>query len=147
MVKKFPEVADIIHRNCYSALKTHVDILRHVRDAVRRNSPPKWRTNGWFLLHDNAPVHRSVLVKDFFLAKKNATTLEHLPYSCDLIRMIFTFPSTEITIEGRHFCAAADVIKNATEELKRLSQNGFQECFQHLYSPWLKCIVAHGYIF
>jgi hypothetical protein len=41
---------------------------------------------------------------------------------------------------GRRFCAAADIIKNATEELKRLSQNGFQEYFQHLCSRWQKCI-------
>ena len=31
-----------------------------------------------------------------------------------------------------------------TEEMKRLSLNGFQECFQHLYSRWQKCIVAQG---
>jgi len=30
------------------------------------------------------------------------------------------------------------------EELKRLSQNGFQECSQHLYIRWQKCIVAQG---
>ena len=44
--------------------------------------------------------------------------------------------------KGRYFCDASDIIKNATEELKRLSQNGFQESFQKLYSPWQKCIVA-----
>ena len=30
------------------------------------------------------------------------------------------------------------------EDLKRLSQNGFRECFQRLYSRWQKCIVAQG---
>jgi hypothetical protein len=35
-------------------------------------------------------------------------------------------------------------IKNATVELKRLSQNGLQECFQHLNSRWQKRIVARG---
>jgi hypothetical protein len=39
---------------------------------------------------------------------------------------------------GPRICAAADIINNATEELKRLSQNGFQEYFQHLYSRWQK---------
>jgi len=39
---------------------------------------------------------------------------------------------------------ATGVIKNATEELKRLSQNGFQEWFQHPYSRWQKCIFAQG---
>jgi hypothetical protein len=37
------------------------------------------------------------------------------------------------------FCDAFD-IKNATEELKRPSQNSFQECFQHVCSCWQKCI-------
>jgi len=57
----------------------HTDIFRRLRDAVRRKHPPKLRTNSWFLLHDNAPAHWSVLVKDF-LAKNYLTTLQH-PYT------------------------------------------------------------------
>jgi len=45
--------------------------------------------------------------------------------------------------KGQRFRDATD-IKNATEELKRLSQNGFKECLQHLYSSWQKRIVARG---
>jgi hypothetical protein len=30
---------------------------------------------------------------------------------------------------------------NALEELKKLSHNGFQECFQHFYSRWQTCIA------
>jgi hypothetical protein len=48
----------------------------------------------------------------------------------------------EISIKGRRFCVGANIIKNATDELKNLSQNGFQECFQHLYGRWQKCILA-----
>jgi len=33
----------------------------------------------WLLFHDNAPAHRSVLVKDF-LADDNTTTLEYPSY-------------------------------------------------------------------
>ena len=54
----------------------YIDILRRLRDAVRRKRPEKWRTDSWFLLHDNAPAHRSVLVKDF-LAKNSVTTSQH----------------------------------------------------------------------
>jgi transposase len=62
----------------------YIDILRHLRDAVRRkrhkkNGEPKF----YFSFHDSAPSHRSVLVKDF-LAKNNLTTLEIPPYSPDL---------------------------------------------------------------
>jgi len=89
---------------------------------------------GWFRLQDNAPAHRSVLVKDF-LAKTNMTTLQHLPFSHDLTPADFyLFLGVKLAFMRRRFCDATDIIKNATEELKRLSQNGFHECFQHLYS-------------
>jgi hypothetical protein len=53
----------------------HIDILRRIKNGARRKRPEKWRTNSWVLLHDNAPAHRSVLVKDL-LAKNNVTTLQ-----------------------------------------------------------------------
>jgi hypothetical protein len=43
---------------------------------------------------------------------------------------------------GRRFCDAADIIKNAAKELKRLPRNGFQVCFQQLHSRWRKCVLA-----
>jgi hypothetical protein len=36
--------------------------------------------HSWFLLYDNAPAHRLLLVKDL-AAKNNVTTLQHPPYS------------------------------------------------------------------
>jgi hypothetical protein len=50
-------------------------------------------------------------------------------------------------LKGRRSYNATDMIRNATEELKRLSQNGFQECFQDVRSRWLKCIVEKGGMF
>jgi len=65
----------------------HIAVLRRLRNAVRRKLPEKWKTNNsWFPVHDNAPAHRPVLVKDF-LAKKNMT-MQHLPYS--QLQLIFT---------------------------------------------------------
>ena len=58
------------------------DILRRLRNPVRKKSPEKQTTNSWFLIHHNAPAHRSVLFQDFF-AKKKMTTLEHPPYSLE----------------------------------------------------------------
>jgi len=48
--------------------RVYIDILLRLRDAVRTKRSEKWRTNSSFLLHDNAPIHPLVLVKDF-LAK------------------------------------------------------------------------------
>ena len=41
------------------------DILYRLRNAVKKKGREKLRINIRFLLHDNAPAHRSVLVKDF----------------------------------------------------------------------------------
>ena len=107
---------------CFISLRT---------DAVRRKRPEKWSTISWFLFHDNAPAHHSVVVKDF-LAMNNVTTLEHPPHSPDLDPAHFyMFPRLKSALNGRRFSHATD-IKNAMEELNRLSQNGIQECFQGL---------------
>jgi len=109
----------------------HINILRRLRD-VRKKRPEKRRTNSWFLLHNNAPTHRSVLIK-YFLAKSNGTTLEHPTYSPDLPPINFyLYFRLKSALKGRRYCDA-NVIKNAAEELKRLSQKGFKECFRHLY--------------
>jgi len=80
-------------------MKKCTDLLRRLRDAVRRKCPEKWRTIGWFLLHDNAPAHRPVSVKDF-LTKNNVTTLEPPPYFPDLAAADFYLFSRQIGIEG-----------------------------------------------
>jgi len=107
----------------------YIDIFWRIRDAVRRERPEKWRTKSWFLLHDNAQAHRSVLVKDF-LAKSNVTTLEHAPYSPDLVPADFyLLPQIKSTLKEWCYCDATETNKNARKELKMLLQNDFEECF------------------
>ena len=120
----------------------HIDILCRLRDAVRRKRSEKWRTKSWFLLNDNAPAHRSVLVKDF-LTKNNVTTLQNPPYSPDLTPAEFNLLlRLTSTLKVQRLRDSTDIIKNATKELKRLSQNCFQKCFQQLYYRWRKCMFA-----
>jgi len=42
------------------------------------------------------------------------------------IRLVTWLPRLKSVLKGQRFCDATDISKNATEELKRLSQNGFQ---------------------
>jgi hypothetical protein len=59
-----------------------------------------------------------------------------LPYFADLAPADFyLFPCLKSALKGRHFGDAINIIGNTMEEVTRLSQNGFQECSQHLYSP------------
>ena len=67
-------------------------ILRRLSDMVRRKRPKKLRTSSWLVIHDNAPVHRSVLVKDFFLAKKECDKPGASPILPTWLQLIFTCP-------------------------------------------------------
>jgi histone-lysine N-methyltransferase SETMAR len=101
----------------------YIDILRRLRDAAEGNVSQNWEST-FFLFHDNAPAHRWVLVNDS-IAKYNVTKREHPPYSPDLAPTDFyMFPWLKSVLKGRRFCDVIDIIKNATEELKGLSQNG-----------------------
>jgi len=85
--------------------ETDFDFLHRLRHAVSREGPEKWRTNSLFLLHDNAPAHRSVLVKDF-LVENNVTTLEYSPCSSDLTAgdFFYLFFRLKSALKGRRFC-------------------------------------------
>jgi hypothetical protein len=85
--------------------------------------------NQQFSFYDNAPGYRSVLVK-YFSAKSNVTTLAYTPYSSDLAQADFyLFPQLKSALNGRCFCGATDIIKNATEELKRFSKMASKNVF------------------
>jgi len=57
----------------------------------------------------------------------NVTTLEHLSYSRNIAAAdLYLFPRLKSALKGRGFCDASDISRNATEELKRLSQYCFQ---------------------
>jgi hypothetical protein len=100
----------------------YFDILRSLGDAARSKFLPKWRTNSFFLLHNNAPAHQSGLVDDF-LAKNNVATLENHPYTPYLAAAdCFLFPPLKLALKGRCMCNDTEVIKNAKEELKRRSK-------------------------
>jgi len=67
----------------------------------------------------------------------NLTTLENPLYSSDMPTAYFhLFPQLKSALKERCFCDATDIVNIGTEGLKRLSQNGFQEFFQHLYIRW-----------
>ncbi|GBN03939.1 hypothetical protein AVEN_215441-1 [Araneus ventricosus] len=111
----------------------YLEILKRLRDVVRRKRPEKWATNDWFLLHYNAPPDRALMVKKY-LARHSVITLEHPPYSHDLAPSDFyVFPRLKMKLEGHRFVDLDEVIENAMKQLKDLSKNGFQDCFEQLY--------------
>jgi len=89
----------------------------------------------------------SVFVKDF-LAKNNVTTLDHpLHYTNLAAADLYLLPQLKLILMGWCFCDTTDIIKNATDELKRISQNGLHAYFQNLDSCWQKCTFVKGNYF
>jgi hypothetical protein len=69
------------------------------------------------------------------------TTLKHAHTLLLGSSWLLPVPSTENSNDGTRFFWRYGH-KIATDELKRLLQNGFQECYKHIYSGWRNCIVA-----
>jgi hypothetical protein len=77
-----------------------------------------WRNNSWFLHHDNAPAHASLLIRDI-LADTNTTVLPQPPYSPDLVPAdFFLFPKLKSTLKGRQFQTIQEIMENLQMELR-----------------------------
>lgn len=97
----------IIHYEFISEVQTinkklYLDILKWLWDVVRKTQPGKWAINNWFLLHNNAPPHHAVIVKNY-LARHNVTTLRHPLYIPDLEPDFLPVSTAENEIERTLF--------------------------------------------
>jgi hypothetical protein len=120
----------------------YIEILRCLRNAVRRNRLEKRAWNSWCLLHDNATAHW-YCVQKVFCQPQCWLALDHAPYSLDLSSpYFFLFPQ----LKGR-FPRAKDVTTNAMRALREVSKNDFQECFQDNYKHWQNCVTTQGNYF
>jgi hypothetical protein len=54
--------------------KFYCEVLKRLREGIRRKRPDKWKKNNWFLNDDNAPAHTSLVVRQF-LTSKNITVI------------------------------------------------------------------------
>ncbi|KAJ4427867.1 hypothetical protein ANN_23871 [Periplaneta americana] len=123
------------------------DVLRRLRDAVRRKRPDMWTANNWHLHHDNAPAHSSQLIHTF-LAKHGITTVHQPPYSPDLAPCDFwLFPKLKTPLKGSHFESREEIMRNATTELNTIPKEDFQRCFRQWKDRWAKCVQAQGAYF
>ena len=95
----------------------YIDVLKRLRDAIRRKRSGLWRSGDWFFHHDNAPALRT----REFLAKHSITVLPHPPYSRDLAPCdFFLFPMLKRPLKGRRFETIPEIKTNATKSVPRL---------------------------
>ena len=81
----------------------YLEVMRRLREALRKKRPELWKNNSWLLHHDNAPAHSLLLVRNF-LAKNNTVIMPQPPYSPDLAPCDFPIPKIEEIHERTAFC-------------------------------------------
>ncbi len=125
----------------------YLEVLQRLRDAVRRKRPDLWQSQSFKLHHDNAPAHSSQLIVDF-LAKKGIPVVRQAPYSPDMAPSDFwLFPKIKQQLKGFRFQSRDDIMQNATDQLKVLSPDEFETCFEQWKHRWVKCVNAQGAYF
>jgi len=124
-----------------------LSVLKRLWKRIRRVRPEYSAPGSWFLLHDNAPVHRAVAVQEC-LARKQVRVLHHPPYSPNLSPCdYFPFPKLKLPLKGRLFEDVQDIQADVTSGLRAIPQEDVQRSFQSLLDRATHCIDAEGMYF
>ncbi|KAF0708055.1 protein GVQW3-like, partial [Aphis craccivora] len=122
----------------------YLEVMKRLRENVRKKRPDSWKSGSWMLHHDNAPAHSSLLIRQF-LAKNQTPVVPQPPYSPDLAPCdFFLFPKLKSTLKGRRFQTIDDIKQNTEIDLKDIPISAYQECFQKWKRRWQRCIDSQG---
>ena len=105
------------------------EILWHLLHSVHEKRCELWQDNIWLLYQDNMPAHNALSIHQF-LAKRNATMLDHPPYSPDLAPCDFFVPQAQGGHQGSLFLDMEATKKAMMTELKHIPEESFQECLE-----------------
>jgi hypothetical protein len=100
--------------------------------------------NTWFLHHDNAPRHASLLVS----GEKPVATLPQPPYSPDLAPPDFVlFRWNKSSLKGHHFGTVKNVQAAVTNALKEIPVQDFHASYDAWQNGWQRGIDDQGCYF
>ncbi|KAM0734110.1 Mariner Mos1 transposase [Formica fusca] len=125
----------------------YLEVLRRLVARIRRVRPEYKDPESWCLLHDNAPSHNVIIVRQF-LAKNQICVLDHPPYSPDLAPCdFFLFSKLKLVLKGCFFEDVDTIKAAATQQLKAVPVEDMYHSFESLLSRCQKCIDAEGEYF
>lgn len=152
MIIVFFDTKGIVHKEFVPPNQTvnsayYCDVLRRLRENVRRRRPELWRQGNWLLHHDNAPCHTSLLTRTF-LAQNNMAVVPHPPYSPDLAPCDFAlFPKLKLKLKGRRFDTLERIQEASLAVINTLKEQDFQKVFDQWQKRWDRCVRADGNYF
>ncbi|GFX02083.1 mariner Mos1 transposase [Trichonephila clavipes] len=126
----------------------YLDVVRKLREAVRRKRPVLWASSRWMLHHDGAPAHIAANLVQQFLTKHGTIQAAHPPYSPDMSPPdFFLFPKIKNTLKGHRFQDIETIKQNSTQQLQAIPKSEFQKGFEDWKHRWAKCVTTNGVYF
>ena len=118
MHKEFIPEGKTVNVEFYKVLMDR--LLKH----VHRFRPALFCSRDFFLLHDNASVHKSASVCQFLTPEKYYNPLSPLfsPYLSP--PDYFLFPKLKVKLKELHFAGVAEIQEAVTDELKKVQKRG-----------------------
>ena len=96
------------------------------------------------LLHDNAPTHSVIRVRQF-LARKMVAVIDHPPYSPGQAPAgFFLFRRLKVVIKGARFANVNDTKDRVTAVLRSIPQEAFADFCRKLSERCRTCGVEYG---
>ncbi|GFX23891.1 mariner Mos1 transposase [Trichonephila clavipes] len=108
MLIVFFDAVGIVHHEYATQCQTvnkefYLDVMRRLREAVRRKRPVLWVSSRWMLHHDGSPAHTANLVQQF-LTKHGTIQAARPPYWPDMSPPDFLLlPKIKNTLKGHRF--------------------------------------------
>ena len=100
----------------------------------------------WMLHHDNAPRHTAVSINEF-LAEKRIHVVPQPPI-CQISVPVTSFiPRLKNHLKGRHLGTFNNIQKIVTDELKGVTAEAFQHCYEQWKQRFRHCVTAQGNYF
>jgi transposase len=113
--------------------KFYCEVLKRLREGIRRKRPDKWKNNkNWFLHHDNTPAHTLLVVRQFLTSENITVIPNHTqpPYSPDLVPCEFIlFPKMKLRLKGRRL-DTIEIRAESQEVIDILTFENFQGCMK-----------------
>jgi len=105
--------------------KFYCDVLRRVRENIRRKPVDKWRNNSRALHNDNSGSRVARCAAVFGSTK--TTVIPHPLYSPDLATCdFFLFPKMKLKLKGRRFDSIEEIQNESQDVMETLTRNDFQ---------------------
>ena len=135
----FYDSKDIIYKEFVPTGRTinavfYVGVLKR----IRRIRPEYREEEGWRLLHDNAPSHRSTLTTDY-LTTNRIETINHSPYSPDMAPCGF-YLFGKLHLKGKRYADVDAIQKASTAILNVIPKDDLKKSFDNLLDRSNRCI-------